>query len=186
MIAYGFKAGTGTASRRVRIGAQDYTVGALVQANHGQRDWFQVLGVPVGQLMPEQLWRDKEQGSIIVVLATDAPLSGLALRALAKRAALGVGRGGSPGGHSSGDIFLAFSVAGYGPMPQDAGPLVQRQDLNGEWLNPLYLAAVETVEEAVVNAIVAGEDVVAVKPAGLVVPGIDCARLAALFRHLAP
>jgi D-aminopeptidase len=181
MIAYEFKAGTGTSSRQVNVGDAGYTVGALVQANHGQRAWFQVLGKPVGALMPEGVFRRKEQGSIIVVIATDAPLSRTALRHLARRAGVGIGRGGTPGGNSSGDIFLAFSTANPGPMPQEAGPLISRVELNNELLDPIYLAAVEAVEEAVVNAIVAGEDVVAVKPAGVVVPGIDRDRLRDLF-----
>ncbi|MBL4926975.1 P1 family peptidase [Fuscibacter oryzae] len=181
MIAYEFKAGTGTSSRQVNVGDAGYTVGALVQANHGQRAWFQVLGKPVGALMPEGAFRRKEQGSIIVVIATDAPLSRTSLRHLARRAGVGIGRGGTPGGNSSGDIFLAFSTANPGPMPQEAGPLVNRAELNNELLDPIYLAAVEAVEEAVVNAIVAGEDVAAVKPAGVVVPGIDRDRLRDLF-----
>ena len=182
MIAYEFKAGTGTASRRVSLGGQEFTVGVLLQANHGRREWFQVLGKPVGQLMPEGSFRKKEQGSIIVVIATDAPLSALSLRHVARRASMGVARGGTPAGNSSGDIFLAFSTANAGPMPQGAWPLLTKAELNNEILDPLYLAAVEAVEEAVVNAIVAGVDVAAVKPKGLVVPGIDGARLAALFQ----
>lgn len=182
MIAYEYKAGTGTASRQVTLGGQGFTLGALVQANHGRREWFQVLGKPVGKLMPEGAFRAKEQGSIIVVIATDAPLSALSLRHLARRASMGVARGGTPAGNSSGDIFLAFSTANAGPMPQAAWPLLTKVELNNEILDPLYLAAVEAVEEAVVNAIVAGVDVAAVKPKGLIVPGIDSARLAALFQ----
>jgi len=181
MIAYEFKAGTGTASRQVALGGQVYTLGALVQANHGQRDWLTILGKPVGALMPEGAFRKKEQGSIIVVIATDAPLSPLSLRHLARRAAMGVARGGTPAGNSSGDIFLAFSTANPGPMPQDAGPLITRVELNQEIIDPLYLAAAEAVEEAVINAIVAGEAVAAVKPKGLIIPGIDREKLAALF-----
>ena len=182
MIAYEFKAGTGTASRRVTLGGEEYTVGVLVQANHGRRDWFQVLGKPVGKLMPEGKFRDKEQGSIIVVIATDAPLSALSLRHLARRASMGVARGGTPAGNSSGDIFLAFSTANAGPMPQTGVTLLTRSEINNEVLDPVYLAAVEATEEAVVNAIVAGVDVAAVKPKGLVVPGIDTAKLAAVFK----
>jgi D-aminopeptidase len=115
------------------------------------------------------------------VLITDAPLSGLSLRQVAKRAALGIGRGGTPGGNSSGDIFLALSTANPGPMPQHAGATLTKTEINGEQIDPLYLAAVQAVEEAVVNAIVAGEDVATVKPPGHIVPGIDTARLAALF-----
>ncbi len=181
MIAYGFKGGTGTASRRVHLGGQDWTLGALVQANHGIRPWLTILGRPVGQLIPDAGAPGRELGSIIVVLATDAPLSALSLRHLARRAALGVGRGGTPGGNGSGDIFLALSVADTGPMPQMAGPMVGGPVLNQEWLDPLYLAAVEAVEEAVVNALVAGETVVAVKPRGRVVPALDPDSLAALF-----
>ena len=119
--------------------------------------------------------------TIIVIIATDAPLSPLSLRHLARRAAMGVARGGTPAGNSSGDIFLAFSTANLGPMPQDAGPLLTRVEVNQEIIDPLYLAAVEATEEAVVNAIVAGEPVAAVKPKGLIVPGIDCEKLASLF-----
>lgn len=182
MISYEFKAGTGTASRRVAIGGTDYTVGALVQANHGLRPWFRVLGVPVGEHLTEGRLLRQEQGSIIVVIATDAPLSALCLRQIAKRAAIGIGRNGTPGGNSSGDIFLAFSVANPLAMPQRSGPVLTRTELNGEMIDPLYLASVEAVEEAVVNAIVAGEDVATVKPPGHVVRGIDRERLSAFWR----
>lgn len=182
MIAYEFKAGTGTSSRQVRVGGQTFTVGALVQANHGRRDWLTILGQPVGRLMPEGAFRDKEVGSVIVYIGTDAPLSPLSLRHVAKRAAIGIGRGGTPSGNSSGDIFLAFSTANPGPMPHHAPAMQLRAELNNELLDPLYLGAVEAVEEAVVNALVQGVDVAAVRPRGLVVRGIDTDRLAALFR----
>ena len=181
MIAYEFKGGTGTASRMVSVG-KTYTVAALVQANHGIRPWLTVLGKPVGQLMPEGRLLETESGSIIVIIATDAPLSGLSLRALAKRAALGIGRSGTPGGNNSGDIFLAVSTANPQPMPHYCGPLRDVEELNPEHIDPIYLAAVEAVDEAIVNAIVAGEDVATVKPAGLICPGIDRAKLAALFQ----
>lgn len=182
MIAYEFKAGTGTASRRVRIGEVTYTVGVLVQANHGRRPWLQILGQPVGRLMPEGSFRKTDLGSIIALVATDAPLSPLYLQAMARRASLGVGRGGTPGGNSSGDLFLALSVADPGPLPQDDGPILTRRELNGEFVDPLYLAAVEAVEEAIVNALVAAESAVAIKPRGHLVQAIDTERLAALFR----
>lgn len=181
MICYQFKGGTGTASRKVALGGQDWTVGALVQANHGRREWLTILGRPVGQRMPAEPLLDKETGSIIVILATDAPLSALSLRHLARRAGLGLARGGTPGGNSSGDIFLAFSTADFGPIPQHAGPMTTTTQINPEHIDPLYLAAVEAVEEAVVNALVAGRDTPTVKPAGHVVPGIDHAALAAMF-----
>jgi D-aminopeptidase len=181
MITYEFKGGTGTASRLVLIGGQDYTVAALVQANHGIRPWLTILGRPVGRLMPEGSFYSAEMGSIIVILATDAPLSGLALRQLAKRAAIGIGRGGTPGGNNSGDIFLAFSTANEGPMPQFCAAVLTKQELNIEHLDPLYLAAVESIEEAVVNALVAGEPVATVKPAGHICQAIDTERLREIF-----
>lgn len=188
MIAYEFKGGTGTSSRQVTVGGATYTVAALVQANYGIRDWFTVLGVPVGKAMPlEQPFRDtgKETGSIIVILATDAPLSDALLRGLAKRAALGISRSGSPGGNSSGDIFLAFSVADPMAEPQQLGPIVTRHSLNWEEMDPVYEAAVQAVDESVINAIVQGEDVPCVKPEGEICPAIDTAALCRIMaRHM--
>ena len=109
-------------------------------------------------------------------------MSGLSLRQIAKRAAIGVGRGGSPGGNNSGDIFLAFSVANERPMPQKDRAIIERVEINNELLDPVYLATVEAVEEAVVNAIVAGEDVNTVKPPGYICRGMDTKRLSELFR----
>ncbi len=177
MICYDFKGGTGTSSRRITVGGEDYTVGVLVQANFGTRPWLSVLGVPVGQQMAEGWQRTKESGSIIVIIATDAPLSDAILRQLAKRASLGIGRSGTPGGNNSGDIFLALSVADEIPDTLHAGPVIQRRSLNWEELDPLYQAAVEAVDESVINAIVAGEDVATFKPAGFICPAIDTARL---------
>lgn len=182
MICYEFKGGTGTASRRVQLGGQTCTVGALVQANHGIRPWLDILGQPVGLLQTADRMLEQETGSIIVILGTDVPLSGLSLRQTAKRAAIGVGRGGSPGGNNSGDIFLAFSVANPRAMPQRDDALILRTEVNGERLDPFYLAAVQCVEEAVVNALVAGEDVQTVKPPGHVCRAIDTQALRALFR----
>jgi D-aminopeptidase len=153
----------------------------LVQANHGIRPWLTILGKPVGQLMPEDALYSGEMGSIIVIVATDAPLSGLALRQLAKRAAIGIGRGGTPGGNNSGDIFLAFSTANAGPMPQFAPPVSCKQELNIELLDTLYLAAVQAIEESVVNALVAGEDVATFKPKGQICRALDADRLKVIF-----
>lgn len=181
MITYEFKGGTGTSSRRIALGGHDFTVAALVQANHGIRPWLTILGRPVGELIPEDSLYAGEMGSIIVILATDAPLSSLALRQVAKRAAIGIGRGGTPGGNNSGDIFLAFSTANPGPMPQFAPAISSRQELNIELLDNLYLGAVQSIDEAIVNAMVAGEDVATVKPDGLICRALDLDRLKALF-----
>ena len=186
MISYEFKGGTGTSSRRVLIGGQEYTVAALVQANHGIRPWLSILGRQIGKLMPDGALYTSEMGSIIVILATDAPLSCLSLRQLAKRAAIGIGRGGTPGGNNSGDIFLAFSTANESPMPQFAAAVQTRQELNMDRLDPMYLAAVEAIEEAVINALVAGETLDTVKPPGLKCQAIDTARLRDIFAAGAP
>ncbi|WP_413875160.1 P1 family peptidase [Albidovulum sp.] len=163
------------------MGGQSWTVGVLVQANHGLRPWLSILGRAVGQLMPEGCFSEQEAGPIIVILATDAPLSGLALRQMAKRVALGIGRGGTSGGNNSGDIFLAPSIADPGPMPGAATALITRQEINIDRTDPLYPAAVEAVEEAVANAIVAGEEAVTVKPRGKVCHAIDARRLTEIF-----
>ncbi|MGO1120412.1 DmpA family aminopeptidase [Rhodovibrionaceae bacterium A322] len=182
MIAYDFKAGTGTSSRQVKLGDHTYSLGVLVQANHGIRPWLTVLGVPVGQVMTEGQLKDKETGSIIVIVGTDAPLSALSLHHLAKRAGLGIGRSGTPGGNSSGDIFLAFSTGNEGPLPQQSGALLTPTHLNNELLDPLYLAAVEATDEAIINALVAGEDTPTFKPRGQTCRGIDTNKLGELVR----
>lgn len=160
MIAYGFKGGTGTASRVVTVGDKDYTIGTLVQANHGQRDWLTICGVPVGKHLQDNTPQSqlKERGSIIVVIATDLPMAPHQLKRLARRAAIGIGRNGTPGGNNSGDIFLALSTANPQPMAHRAPALLALDMVNDEQLDPVYLAAVESVEEAVVNAMLAAKD----------------------------
>ena len=159
MIAYEFKAGTGTASRRVALGDEVCTVGVLVQANHGLRPWLNVCGVPVGAHLPEgRLWSG-ERGSIIVVVATDAPLIPTQIERLARRAAIGIGRGGTPSGNNSGDIFVAFSTANApGPLPEP--PTVRFTVLGNDRLDPLFLSVVEAVDEAVLNAMLGAETMV--------------------------
>ena len=184
MICYEFKGGTGTSSRRVNLGGEDYTVGALVQANHGLRDWLTILGVPLGREMRENLLRRRESGSIIVVIGTDAPLSPISLKHLARRASIGIGRHGTPSGNSSGDIFLAFSIANKRRLPQLGAAKQSFEFINNEILDPCYLATVEAVEEAVVNALVAAETMTTVKPAGLTCRVIDHEALRdAMRRH---
>ncbi|WP_274627920.1 P1 family peptidase [Arvimicrobium flavum] len=183
MIAYEFKAGTGTSSRRVRIDGATYTVGALVQANHGLRPWLTVLGVPVGEFLTEGRLRQTESGSIIAIVVTDAPLSPLSLRHAARRAAIGVGRGGTPGGNSSGDLFLAISTANERPLPHIAGSRETFEFLNAEWIDPVYLAVVEAVEEGVINSLVAGRDTPTFKPPGKICRGIDHEQLRDVMRR---
>lgn len=168
MICYGYKGGTGSASRRLEIDGQSYTLGALVQANHGQRAWLKVCGVPVGERLDDELAQglERERGSIIVVLATDAPMLPHQLKRLAQRAGIGIGQGGTPGGNNSGDIFLAFSVANPQALPQLSPTRLSLDYLNDECFDAIYLAAVQATEEAVLNAMLAAEDALMQRPEG--------------------
>ncbi|MEY8840785.1 P1 family peptidase, partial [Cribrihabitans sp. XS_ASV171] len=148
-----------------------------VQANHGSRDGLTISGVPVGKHMREDLVHPRETGSIIVVIATDAPLLPHQLNRLARRGSIGIGRGGTSGGHYSGDIFLAFSTANKQANPWHAPDVMELRALNDAHLDSFYTAAVQATEEAVVNAMIAAETRIAVKPAGKRVSAIDHARL---------
>ena len=180
MICYEFKGGTGTASRCLEVDGEEFAVGSLVQANHGLRPWLTVLGRPVGRTMTQDRLADREHGSIIVILGTDLPMAPHQLQRLARRAAIGIGRGGTPGGNNSGDIFLAFSTANRGPIPQLAGPRRRMDVINDEAFDPIYLAATEAIEEAVINALLAAEDMTTLRPPDLVCRAIDAE---ALLQH---
>jgi L-aminopeptidase/D-esterase-like protein len=159
MVAHGFKGGTGTSSRVLAAAEGGYTVGVLVQANYGRRDLLRIAGVPVGReitdLMPERGKRDDGGGSIIVVVATDAPLLPHQLKRLARRVSLGVGVMGGRGENTSGDIFIAFSTAN--PEASKEEGTAQLTMLPNERVNPLLRANVEATEEAIVNAMVAAK-----------------------------
>ncbi|WP_432288622.1 P1 family peptidase (plasmid) [Aminobacter sp. BA135] len=159
MVTYGFKGGTGTSSRIVEFGGREHRIGTLVQANHGQRDWLTIRGVPVGEHMRDGTPQSQlaERGSIIVVVATDLPMAAsVAASGAARRYC--IGRGGTPGGNNSGDIFLAFSTANPQPMAHRAPAKLSLEVVNDEKLDPVYAATVDSVEEAVVNAMLAAED----------------------------
>ena len=179
MVSYEFKAGTGTASRRVEIDGRTYTVGALVQANHGIRPWLSVLGVPVGQHLQANRFRKRESGSIIAVVGMDVPLLPIQLRRMARRISLGVGRTGTPSGDSSGDLFLAFSTANAEPLPKRG--LGSLDFVPNTALDPVFLAVVESVEEAIVNALVAAETMTGRD--GRTVHAIDHAALVDVIRR---
>ena len=181
MICYEFKGGTGTSSRVISIAGESYTIGTIVQANHGIRPWLNILGKPVGKLLDDGRLMSSESGSIIAVIAIDAPVSSLSLRQISKRAAIGVGRGGSPGGNNSGDIFLSFSTQKLSTLEKKSEIFQERLELNPDFIDPLYMAAVECVEEAVVNALVAGESVPTFKPPGLTCKSIDLEFLKGVF-----
>ncbi len=162
MICHEFKCGIGTASRRVRAADHDYMVGVLVQANYGLRDSLRIAGVPVGQhLRNDRVYSAPEasvaeSGSIIIVVATDAPLLPHQLKRIARRAALGLARMGSTAGNGSGDIFVAFSTANAEAL--QGKPLSQAAFVGNDSVSPLFDATVQATEEAIVNAMVAARD----------------------------
>ena len=155
MICNEFKGGIGTSSRVLSPQHGGYTVGVLVQCNYGRRSQLRIAGVPVGREITDHLVRDEDIGSIIIVIATDAPLIPTQLKRIARRASLGLGRDGSFSGDGSGDIFIAFSTANSGV--NDAKGVHDLKMLANQQLNPIFLATVQATEEAVVNAMVAAE-----------------------------
>src|ERR671931_265062 len=172
MICHDFKGGIGTASRVLRERNGGFTVGVLVQANHGRRRRLAVNGAPVGMAIdaatvPEPDYPDEPPSaggtSIIVIVATDAPLLPTQCTRLAQRAGLGIARTGGVGEHSSGDIFLAFSTANRGLPPAEGGepPLTTSVEvLSNTHITPLFDAVIEATEEAIVNCLVAAETMV--------------------------
>jgi D-aminopeptidase len=162
MICHEFKCGIGTASRRLTQSGHDYTVGVLVQANYGLRDTLRIAGVPVGQeIRNDRIYSEADAaagdtGSIIIVVATDAPLLPHQLKRIAKRAGLGLGRMGSIAGNGSGDIFVAFSTANAAALKGEQ--LAQSTSIGNDYLDPFFAATVEATEEAIVNAMVAARD----------------------------
>ncbi len=155
MICNEFKGGIGTSSRVLDAKYGGYTVGVLVQCNYGARSQLRIAGVPVGREIGEHAVRDDDIGSIIVVVATDAPLIPTQLKRVARRVSLGLGRDGSFSGDGSGDIFIAFSTANPGAAePKGVHQLTM---LPNQRLNPIFLATVQATEEAVVNAMVAAK-----------------------------
>ena len=161
MVCHSFKGGIGTASRVVTIKNQDYTLGVLVQANYGDRKNLTIAGVPVGKeitdLMPRDSYEKNHEGdgSIIVVIATDAPLLAHQMKRLARRVPMGVGKVGGYGHDGSGDIFIAFSTANSNVAFSDG--TVNVEMLPNWMISPLFEATVQAVEEAIINTLVAAE-----------------------------
>jgi len=165
MRCLGFKGGTGTASRIVKIKDSTYTIGVLVQANFGRKKSLILTGVPVGRelmdtlnnelKLPPQSYRKEGDGSIIVVVATDAPLLPHQLKRIASRVPLGIGNTGGYGMNSSGDIFIAFSTAN--PNAFQRKEIANVEVLPNDLINPLFEATVQSVEEAIINAMIAAE-----------------------------
>lgn len=155
MVSHRFKGGIGTASRVTTIKDKNYTVGVWVQANHGLRHQLLIQGKPIGRWLPENIDQYKEQGSIVIIIATDAPLTPTQMRRLAVRATMGLARTGSVAENSSGDIFLAFSTANSGAF--QSKDLMHIIALKNEDMDPLFEATVEATEEAIINALVAAK-----------------------------
>lgn len=178
MICFEFKGGIGTSSRVLAKAQGGYAVGVLVQANFGRRAQLRVAGIPVGRELRGDLVYSKDQGSIIVVIATDAPLLPHQLKRLARRAGLGLARTGSVAGNSSGDLFVAFSTANE---PEGGEQPFSVRTLPPDAIDPLFEAVVGATEEAIVNALVAGRDMTG--RAGHVVKGLPQAELLAILRR---
>jgi len=180
MIVHGFKGGTGTSSRVVSIQPYTYTLGVLVQANYGSRGQLVIAGVPVGQEIQDlrPAGGAEDAGSIIAVIATDAPLLPHQLKRIAERATLGIGRTGGIGSNSSGDIFIAFSTAN--PGAAGSSDLIKLNMLPNDWINPLFTATIQAVEEAVLNAMIAAETMEGIN--GHVVYAIPHDRLRAILK----
>lgn len=165
MMCLGFKGGTGTASRTVKIKNSNYTIGVLVQANFGVKKSLTIAGVPVGRelldtlnnelKLPPQSYRKEGDGSIIVIVATDAPLLPHQLKRISQRVPLGIGLVGGYGTNGSGDIFLAFSTANETAFNREGIATVET--FSNDLMSPLFEATVQSVEEAIVNALVAAE-----------------------------
>jgi D-aminopeptidase len=164
MMAHDFKGGTGTASRIVETPAGTFSVGALVQANYGTRPLFRVDGVPVGQMIgpdivptvryTEPVPKPRGEGSIIVILATDAPLLPIQCQRLARRATIGLAWVGGIGHNSSGDIFLAFAT---GNTVKQGEHISTVRTVSNDSMSPLFLAAAEATQEAILNAMCQAE-----------------------------
>lgn len=169
MVCHGFKGGTGTSSRIIDKAHGGYTVGVLVQANYGSRQQLTIAGVPVGKELADTLpviinndataqnytaSEPSETGSIIVVVATDAPLLPHQLKRIAQRVSLGIGKVGGTGGNGSGDIFIAFSTANKSAFSRTSETTVTMY--SNDLMNELFTATIEATEEAIVNALVAG------------------------------
>ncbi len=165
MMCLGFKGGTGTASRIVKFKDTSYTVGVLVQANFGRKQSLTIAGVPVGRelldtlnnelKLPPQSYRKEGDGSIIVIVATDAPLLPHQLKRISQRVPLGIGLVGGYGSNGSGDIFLAFSTANESAFNREGMATVET--FSNDLISPFFEATVQSVEEAIVNAMVAAE-----------------------------
>jgi D-aminopeptidase len=180
MICYEFKGGSGSASRRVELGGEPFIIGAFVQSNFGGREELMIAGVPVGEHLREGLIYAPSKGSVIGVVATDAPLLPHQLKRLARRISLGVGRSGTASSHGSGDIFLAFSTANRAALGGKQLS-VQAEYLRDRDLDPIFTAVVQSIDEAVVDSMIANEGMIGVD--GRVVEALPHRELVELLKQ---
>lgn len=166
MICHGFKGGIGTSSRKINVNGKEYTLGVLVQANYGNRNQLTIAGVPVGKeiqdLKPEITYGEKREGlgSIIVIVATDAPFIPNQLKRIARRVPIGISRVGGYGSNGSGDIFIAFSTANKDAANREIEKSVTF--LPNDFMNPFFLATAQATEEAILNALISAETMVGI------------------------
>jgi|TARA_R100000005_G_scaffold5300_1_gene2618 L-aminopeptidase/D-esterase-like protein len=159
MTTYQFKGGSGTASRSLEIDGKRYTVGAFVQSNFGKRHLMQIAGIPMGHLFPLQSAVEPGRGSIIGIVATDAPLLPHQLNRVARRAAYGIARSGGIAANESGDLFLAFSTGNQHSIEQHMG-VVDVSFLGEGEISRVYEAAIQATDEAIINCMVANETMI--------------------------
>jgi D-aminopeptidase len=185
MICHEFKCGIGTASRVIDSGGTKYTLGVLVQANYGLRDSLLIAGAPVGQhLRNDRIYSAADDaagdtGSIIIVIATDAPLLPHQLERISRRAGMGLARMGSTAGNGAGDLFVAFSTANHAALA--GGAIAQATFLANDQMDPLFVATVQATEEAITNALIAARDMQGTE--GHYAKAIDHEALAAVLKR---
>ena len=166
MICHGFKGGIGTSSRKINLDGQDYTLGVLVQANYGNREDLSISGVPVGKeiqdLRPKIIYGEKRDGlgSIIVVVATDAPFLPNQLKRIVRRVPIGISRVGGYGSNGSGDIFISFSTANKKAFDRENEKSIIF--LPNDKMNPFFIATVQATEEAILNALISAETMIGI------------------------
>jgi L-aminopeptidase/D-esterase-like protein len=192
MNCYAFKGGSGTASRKVAFGSQSYTVGAFVQANFGARHELTIGGTWLGETLAsdnpmEDFYAKPGSGSVIAIVATDAPLLPGQCKALARRVPLGLARTGTSGSHFSGDLFLAFSTANKGALvsqfsaePKGVEDLDRLSFVQWGHMDPFYEATVQSIEEAVLNALTAAGEMIGRD--GNRTPGLPCEKVMQALR----
>jgi len=184
MICCDFKGGIGTSSRVVPLGGKDYVMGVLVLSNFGVMEHLRMDGYPIGRVLANSQGtysrRQHSYGSIIVVVATDMPMTAMQINRLCRRAALGIGRVGSYGAHSSGEIIVGFSTANTVPRVAPE-PRVQFSMILDTYLDPAYKSVIEATEEAILNSLTMAVDMEGA--GGNRVPAINLQLLKGLLEH---